>query len=361
MGFEPKSGKASAGASGQAAAQHQGLSTATAASSQHSASAAPGDAVDGCPLDKPVLQAIACTLLDEADQPVPDVELTLKNPGGQVVLAQTGREGTVQFKGLPAGNYQLGICGLDKAAWKLEGSESFPETGGTEPRWQPEKQLPNEPQSHTVAEQDCMASIASVFGFHRETLWQHAGNKALQDAKAEPLVLLPGQKVEIPARELHWQAVEAGQRVKLRRLGVPETFALTLLDREKKPRADLPFLATVLAADGSRLKREQGSSDGDGRLEVKIPPHAHKLELTLGRGPQEVKKTFLLGRLEPVSSDRGVQSRLSHLGYLCGKPDGKLGPLTEKALRAFQKDNGLDVSGKPDEATRAKLKELHRS
>ncbi len=56
-----------------------------------------------------------------------------------------------------------------------------------------------------------------------------------------------------------------------------------------------------------------------------------------------------------VEAIKDVQSRLSGLGYHLGTPDGFWGPRTRSALRDFQEQNGLPVTGKYDEATNAVL------
>ena len=40
-----------------------------------------------------------------------------------------------------------------------------------------------------------------------------------------------------------------------------------------------------------------------------------------------------------------VQEKLNELGYNCGEVDGKVGKKTKKALKDFQRDNGLTVDG----------------
>ena len=52
-----------------------------------------------------------------------------------------------------------------------------------------------------------------------------------------------------------------------------------------------------------------------------------------------------------------MQSRLIILGYNVGpnKADGKFGPATEKALKAFQRDSGLEITGIYDSATDSRL------
>jgi len=42
---------------------------------------------------------------------------------------------------------------------------------------------------------------------------------------------------------------------------------------------------------------------------------------------------------------RSIQEALKNAGYYNGNVDGKIGPNTRKAVRAFQKDNGLDADG----------------
>ena len=50
-----------------------------------------------------------------------------------------------------------------------------------------------------------------------------------------------------------------------------------------------------------------------------------------------------------------LQAALNALGYDCGAADGIFGVATEKAVRAFQKDNGLAVDGIAGKATQAEL------
>lgn len=58
--------------------------------------------------------------------------------------------------------------------------------------------------------------------------------------------------------------------------------------------------------------------------------------------------------------DRGtevqeLQTRLNELGYSVGTPDGIFGGMSEEAVKSFQQDNGLEVTGEVDEATWNKL------
>jgi hypothetical protein len=50
-----------------------------------------------------------------------------------------------------------------------------------------------------------------------------------------------------------------------------------------------------------------------------------------------------------------AQVRLARLGYDPGPPDGVFGPMTSRALRDYQLDNGLPATGRLDNRTRASL------
>jgi hypothetical protein len=53
-----------------------------------------------------------------------------------------------------------------------------------------------------------------------------------------------------------------------------------------------------------------------------------------------------------------VQEALNDLGYDTGGIDGRLGPATRKAIRAFQAAEGLPVDGKPSQELLARMREV---
>jgi osmotically-inducible protein OsmY len=58
---------------------------------------------------------------------------------------------------------------------------------------------------------------------------------------------------------------------------------------------------------------------------------------------------------------KAAQEALKELGHYTGPIDGVMGPRTASALRKFQKDQGLPVTGRPDSETLAKLGAERRS
>ena len=71
-------------------------------------------------------------------------------------------------------------------------------------------------------------------------------------------------------------------------------------------------------------------------------------------GSTEVQPDFKQAQL----SDNDIldaQKKLNANGYDVGTPDGKLGPRSRAALRKYQQDNNIAVTGKLDESTRTHL------
>jgi N-acetylmuramoyl-L-alanine amidase len=110
-----------------------------------------------------------------------------------------------------------------------------------------------------------------------------------------------------------------------------------------QPRSGQPY---VLFIDGIAT---EGELDDEGGIEISIPPGALEGVLRVGDPPQEYR--LQLGHLDPITTVAGVQARLNSVGYVCGAVDGVIGSQTSEALQRFQRDEGLEVTGKIDQAT----------
>jgi len=80
-------------------------------------------------------------------------------------------------------------------------------------------------------------------------------------------------------------------------------------------------------------------------------------DVTVGPQPVQVPEfsplsgRFVLGRGSRGIEVEGLQQRLAWLGYDPGPADGVFGSRTQAALAAFQRDQGLPVTGRLDQAT----------
>ncbi len=214
-------------------------------------------------------------------------------------------------------------------------------------------------RKHTVKQGECLSSIASHYGFGDwRAIYGHADNAEFRKLRPNPNLIYPGDILVIP---------DPKQRKEQRPTGQTHQFVLkrlrTLLrvevhDEDDKPLAGKRF---TLVAGSSTI---EGQTDGDGVLEASVDPTLQEVELSVFAEGDETGPRYVwevkIGHLDPVEEVTGVQARLNNLGYYCGECDGKLGPLTETALRAFQDDQGLDPTGEADEPTRGKLIEVHQ-
>lgn len=62
----------------------------------------------------------------------------------------------------------------------------------------------------------------------------------------------------------------------------------------------------------------------------------------------------------PVAALPGARVRLQNLGYAVGhEVEAPLDPVTAEALRAFQRDHGLRVTGELDDGTQTTLRQVY--
>ena len=269
------------------------------------------------------------------------------------------------------------------------------------------------PQDYKVKAGDCVNSVAYTHGFFWKTIWNHPNNSDLKSRREDPNILLDGDVIHIPdlRQKQESGAVDSHHRFKVK--GVPAKLRLQFLGapdfkRSEKPAPKQPALAAddgglfgkvvgavkdvlgmasgstsqsvfedpdpepltvaqkepkknvnyILNIDGNLTT---GKTDSSGIVELSIPPDAKAGSITLSPGtPDEVAYPLKLGHLDPISDANGVMQRLAHLGYRI-EGDGSQKDKLAVAVKAFQKHNGLQVTGELDGQTRNKIKERHGS
>lgn len=242
---------------------------------------------------------------------------------------------------------------------------------------------------YIVKQGDCISSIAEKHGLFWEKLWNNPKNAKLKEKRKNPNVLHPGDVVFIPEKEEKQETGSTEQRHRFKRKGEPamlrlrltkesgkenneqeqKTAAAQITDpdtyvggdsmkepsrRQDEPRANVPY---VLDIDG---KLFTGNTDQDGWIKVPIPGNALQGKLILNPSTEEEEvMTLQLGSIDPIMELSGVKQRLINLTFDPGNVSNEETPELAVALRAFQRKHNLKVTGKPDQATRDKLVEVH--
>ncbi len=210
---------------------------------------------------------------------------------------------------------------------------------------------------HVVRPGECLSKIARQYGFlDYRTVYEHPDNKAFRQKRPNPNILFPGDVVMIPERKPKTAGVSSGKVHRFKVVVPKKEMHLQIQDHDGKPLANEPY---VLEVDGEE-PTEGEQTDGDGKLKARVSLAKGSAKLII-RG-RVLRLRF--GALNPLKDCKegdvsGLQGRLRNLGYNPGTADGILGPQTRAALAVFQSDEGLDMTGEPDDQTLSKLEERH--
>lgn len=203
---------------------------------------------------------------------------------------------------------------------------------------------------YIVKQGDCISSIAFAHGLFPETVWNDSKNSRLKQDRKDPNVLKPGDEVYIRDREAKEESCSSDQKHRFKRKGVPEKL-IVYFQIKGEPIANENY---VLDIDGVI---SEGTTGGDGKVEIFIPPDARKGTITFRDSGEAYN--LELGHLDPVTEITGIQGRLSNLGFYQGEIDGEMSDDLVKAIRAFQESNGMEPTGSPDKSLQDKLEQVY--
>jgi hypothetical protein len=207
---------------------------------------------------------------------------------------------------------------------------------------------------HQALQGESLHSLAVAAGHRWETVWEHPNNAELRARRQSPDILLPGDEVFIPAIEPGSAIAPTDRRTVFRRRSVPAKLRLVFHDLDG-PRIEAAF---VMAIDG---KVETGATDATGAVERWVSPFARHVALRFLDDVTATVHEFELRHLDPPDSESGVRQRLRQLGYPVPVvlADEHCERQLHGCLRAFQADEGLSITGKIDDATKAALERGH--
>jgi hypothetical protein len=209
-------------------------------------------------------------------------------------------------------------------------------------------------QTYTIKQGDHLSGIAQQFGFGDfEIIWNDAKNQDLKKLRKDPHVLLPGDQLFIPDRELKTENRPTTKVHVFETTAKPLLLQIVLKDFDDKPIANTPC---ELEVEGEIKKL---TTDGTGLIKTSILKTAKRGVLRVSALDLEVP--IRIGNMDPVEAESGLVARLINLGYHAGAAGDTDEELLHNAIEEFQCDHALTVDGVAGPATRAKLKEVHGS
>ena len=229
---------------------------------------------------------------------------------------------------------------------------------------------------YVVKQGDFLKKLAHERNFDATEIWESSHNAELRQARPDPDMLCPGDILHLPSHALRAPIeLELGAdnrfTTEVRVVRVRQCFVV-----DGKPLADMDYYVHGMG------EVFEDVTDDEGGIDIDVPLHVPNVKVVIvadeendagdderegegqteaPKGPREWVFEIAVGHLDPAASWSGAMQRLDHLNYLldseCDREDHDEQIVT--ALKAFQSDNELEVTGKLDDATAAKLEETY--
>lgn len=207
---------------------------------------------------------------------------------------------------------------------------------------------------YIVKQGDYLAKLAHRMGFEADTVWKDPSNDDLRAVRPNPDMLCPGDILHVPKPEPKSLAISIGSANKYS-AQVPMVKVELVIEQEKKPLANADYFIEGL------LEPVSGTTKDDGLVSFEAPITTREVAIVFPK--QNVRHPVLIGDLDPIEERSGVIMRLAHLGHYGFYPD-----LDESldetahanAIRSFQYENEIPVTGVLDAATRSALTGKHQ-
>ncbi len=219
------------------------------------------------------------------------------------------------------------------------------------------------PTNRTVQPGDCIASIAQESGFSDyHKIYDDPANADLKKKRPNPNVLAVGDVVVIPDVTSKSVSVASGKEHTLVVATVPTLLRIRIIDETGKGMKDLDYELVVGPITYSGKTPESGEIEA-GIISAVQKTGTLRLWKKKEAGIDGYSFPLELGGLEHESVDSACQARLMNLGFDCGGITGDVDARTRNAVRRFQKDTKLEITGKLEkdqqDKTREKLRTQH--
>ncbi len=211
---------------------------------------------------------------------------------------------------------------------------------------------------YTVVKGDCLSAIANRHGFaDYRTIYNHPDNAEFKQSRPDPNLIYPGDVLWIPEKNPGEKPGNTEKKHKYKKKGKKVKFRVQVMDDEDEGFSDKKY---ELKIGEDTL---EGNTDGSGFLEHEIPADASRGTLNVFTDDENLKVVtweVAFGHLDPHDTDEGAKGRLKNLNFYFGEVNSTVDDEPAKrAIKEFQKKNGIDESGELDDTTRSRLQSKH--
>lgn len=200
-----------------------------------------------------------------------------------------------------------------------------------------------------------LTRLAFERGASAEEVWCHAVNAELRGRRESMDVLAPGDILRLPPKRVVRSPLVAGQSNRYS-ADVPRIPITLVFQNGSAPAADAPY-----TLEGLGSHTTEGRTDANGGITLQVPISVAEFRVIFDEG----RRVFpiLIGHMDPADEQSGIWARLANLGYVSdlSASEEEDDERMEYAIRAFQRDSALTVTGMMDASTARALQEAHRS
>lgn len=271
-------------------------------------------------------------LVDQDGSAVPHQRFIVRLPNGAEIGGKTDEAGTAEVKLLESGDIVFPDITM----------ANEPTTGDAMP--------------YVVRRGDYLAKLAFVHGFDADKVWNDGKNAELKKKRTSPNILHPGDLVHFP------RAKRAGMKL---RKGTSNGYVANLPKTTVRIRfgnKQGPYKNEAFRVEGLGLPQE-GTTDGDGMLTLQVPVHVREVQVFFPK--RNVVFPVRVGDMDPVDELTGARKRLEQLGYRTRSSEDLSASHAERrdrrAIKAFQRAQGIKATGIMDDATTEALVRAHGS
>lgn len=207
------------------------------------------------------------------------------------------------------------------------------------------------PIRHVVRQGETLLSIALAHGMEPAAVWKAPENAKLT-AHRDPDILAPGDILTLPPPPAPKLRVSPNSSNSYRGQ-IPRVEVRLCFHTDLGPMANEPYEIKGVTAPAEGPI--EGKLDGAGGFLLELPINIEQFVLSFPK--RMVEHTVWVGHLDPKDEPAGLRQRLLHLAYLPVQPQGQdsfvfaSDEAFKQTLMWFQRGNGLEPSGNPDDAT----------
>ena len=217
-------------------------------------------------------------------------------------------------------------------------------------------------KDYIVKQGESLSLIAAKFGVKWKDIYDHPENAEFKTKRPNPNIIFPGDKLKVPEPKTKQESLNLNKTNTFKMKAPKNKLKLALLGKDRKPMGEVEYKISL--GKGNTGKVIEGKTDSNGNIDELVDRNIQVAQVEVfnqGKDSPPITISVNLHKLDPITTETGVQSRLKNLGYYHGKIDGQIGDMSKASFEEFQSSNDLVVDGWLHKKSLKKLQEVYKN